>query len=533
MESTLNIVPAPAKAIKCKGNFKSDKGLQIYSDNFKECLYIFSSIQFKMRNIYLEFALSKKDANLIIIYDVALKKDEYILNVSENIIKIKSSTESGIFYSLQTIKQIIQVKNKTVMLPCCKIHDYPRFEWRGFMLDESRHFFGKEFVKQTLDMMALNKMNVFHWHLTDDQGWRIEIKKYPLLTSKGSIRKATPLSIESMNDETLSWDKSEYGKGLYYTQKDILEIVSYAKERFIEIVPEIDMPGHLSAAISCYPELSCSGEKIDVAHKFGILENIACCGKENIYKFAYDIIDELTQLFPFRYIHIGGDEVPKNKWKECPLCQKMIQEKNLENEENLQGYFNNCLQAHIKSKGKHMIGWNEILKASYLSSDTVIQWWCDDSGKEKDWIENGNKAILSKIEYMYMDHLYGGKPLSKTYSFDLDSMGLSPESEKNILGIEAPLWTEYVRDTKKAHLNMYPRLQAVAEIAWTIKESRNFDSFLSRLQVQEKIMDEKNILRAKRNVYEPIGSVAKVRKDNDEFNFRNRPNYELKLNRNN
>lgn len=344
MDSTLNIIPAPTKAIKCKGSFKSDRGLQIYSDNFKDCMNIFSSIPFKKRNIYFEFPLTKKEANFIIIFDDSLKKDEYILNVNENKINIKSSTESGVFYYLQTIKQIIQVKDKAVTIPCCNIHDYPRFEWRGFMLDESRHFFGKEFVKQTLDMMALNKMNVFHWHLTDDQGWRIEIKKYPLLTSKGSIRKATPLSIESINDETLPWDKSEYGKGLYYTQKDISEIVSYAKERFIEIVPEIDMPGHLSAAIACYPELSCSGEKIDVAHKFGILENIACCGKDNIYQFAYDVIDELEQLFPFKYIHIGGDEVPKNKWKECPLCQKKIHENNLENEENLQGYFNNCLR---------------------------------------------------------------------------------------------------------------------------------------------------------------------------------------------
>lgn len=530
MDNILNIVPAPAKIIKRDGNFKSEKGLKIHFDKIQKSSNIFSAIPFKKTNVYFEFALSKEEANLIITYNEALKKDEYILEINEDIIKIQASSQCGLFYCFQTIKQIVQVKIKTVIIPCCKIHDYPRFKWRGFMLDESRHFFGKEFVKQTLDIMALNKMNIFHWHLTDDQGWRIEIKKYPLLTSKGTIRKSTPLSIEAMNDKTLPWDKSEYGRGLYYTQNDISEIVSYAKERFIDIVPEIDMPGHLSAAIACYPELSCSGQNIEVANKFGILENIACCGKDTVYKFAYDIIDELTQLFPFNYIHIGGDEVPKNKWKECPLCQKMIEEKNLENEENLQGYFNNCLQAYIKSKGRHMIGWNEILKASDLSNDTVIQWWCDDSGREKEWIESGNKAILSKIEYMYMDHLYGGKPLSKTYSFDLEAMGLSPESEKNILGIEAPLWTEYVRDTKKAHLNMYPRLQAVAEIAWTIKENRNFESFLSRLVTQEKIMDEKNVLRAKRNVYEPLGTDAKVRKDNDEFNFRNNPNCELKLN---
>lgn len=530
MDNVLNIVPAPAETSKKDGIFKSENGLRIYSDKSNESACIPSSIPFKNSNMCFEFVLSEEDANLIIKYNESLNKDEYFLDVDKDIIKVEAAASSGAFYCFQTIKQIVKAENKSVIIPCCKIHDYPRFKWRGFMLDESRHFFGKEFVKQTLDMMAMNKMNVFHWHLTDDQGWRIEIKRYPLLTSKGSIRKSTPLSIEALYDHSLPWDKSEYGKGLYYTQNDISEIVSYAKERFIDIVPEIDMPGHLSAAIACYPELSCSGEKIDVASEFGVLENIACCGKDTIYKFAYDIIDELTRLFPFSYIHIGGDEVPKNKWKECPLCQKMIKEKNLENEENLQGYFNNSLQAYIKSKGRHMIGWNEILKASDLSNDTVIQWWCDDSGREKEWIESGNKAILSKIEYMYMDHLYGGKPLSKTYSFDLEAMGLSPESEKNILGIEAPLWTEYVRDTQKAHLNMYPRLQAVAEIAWTIKENRNFESFLSRLVTQEKIMDEKNILRAKRNVYEPSGTDAKVRKDNDDLNFRNRPNYELELN---
>ena len=479
----------------------------------------------------------KTIAQIIFDIDAALANEEYVLDVNEKII-ITASTEIGAFYAVQSLRQLAEIDLKDnaneLEVMSAEIKDKPRFEWRGFMLDEARHFFGMDFVKSILDMMALLKMNIFHWHLTDDQGWRIEIKKYPLLATKGSVRSSTALSLKGYEQYKEPREMKPYGEGCYYTQEQIKEIVKYAADLHINVVPEIDMPGHLVSAIACYPELSCSSEVTEVGNRWGVMENIACCGKENVYTLAKDIIDELTNLFPFPYFHIGGDEVPKKNWKKCPNCQKKMKELGLETENELQGYFNNQILMHLNSKGRHMIGWNEILEATKLSDDTIVQWWTNGkkaNENEKKWIKKGNKVILSKVEYVYMDHFYDTKPLSKTYAFDLESLNISPEFEKNVLGLEAPQWTEYVRDKAKFDLNTFPRLQAIAEAEWTKKSKKDYQDFLNRLEYHEKYMDKLGIGHAKRSVYEPKGLTKMIRVMQHHKNWVNNPNIELNYNK--
>ena len=492
----ISIIPKPLKVTEGKGVFKYTFATKVGGDfpqTKKQLVSIFSKSG-------IEATITSCSADINFVTDSSIEEEGYLLEVAENSITIKASDEAGAFYSLQTLIQLCKVDILTnveeVEIPCCVIYDKPRFKRRAFMLDVARHFSTMDTIKECLNMMALNKLNVFHWHLTDDQGWRIEIKKYPLLTKQGAVRKGTQLAGNKMEDKM-------YGEGLYYTQEDIKEIVSYAKDLHIEVMPEIDMPGHLVAAINCYPELSCEGNQIDVSTHWGILDDIGCVGGDKLMPFVKDIIDEIVELFPYGYFHIGGDEVPKKKWKVCPKCGAKIKELGLKDEEELQGWFNNEILQYLKTKNKNMIGWNEILKATKLSDETIIQWWIHSakaSGVDK-WLAKGNKVILTPEPYLYMDHCYDMKDLKKYYSVDLDTMGLSMDYESQVLGIEAPLWTEYVRCKEKLQFNIYPRMQALGEINWTSKENKNFADFETRLPLQMKIMDSLNIKYANREAY--------------------------------
>lgn len=488
----INIIPAPLSVTELGGVYK--------------CEGFCGKGDFKNAADFLnKFTKSTKN-NVLFIKDKTLAEEEYRICVKESGIEIIAATEKGAFYGVESLRQAAGLDYNVsgqYSVPYMEIKDKPRFGYRGFMLDEARHFFGKEHVKNTLDMMALLKLNYFHWHLTDDQGWRIEIKKYPELTAKGTVRKNTQIGLKGYAAFKEKHDDKPYGEGLFYTQEDIKEIVAYAQALHIEIIPEIDMPGHLISAITCYPELSCFNEKIDVSNRWGVMDTIGCCGKPQIYEFTKNVIDEISELFPCRYFHIGGDEVPKNKWKVCPDCQKKIKELGLKNEEELQGYFNNEILDYLKKKGKSMIGWNEILRASVLSDDTIVQWW---TGNHRlngvyDWLKKGNKVVLTNHPYVYLDHFYSMKDLKKTYSLDLDTLGLPEEMEKSILGIEAPQWTEYIRDKQKFDFNTYPRMQALSEICWSAKENKDFASFEKRLESFMKILDSLNIGYAKREVY--------------------------------
>lgn len=496
------VIPKPLSFIQKTGDFVINSNVSVGGE--------FPWAQSKFIAIALSAGIKleqKSKGEISFVCDKNFDNEEYSLCVDSNGIKITASTEAGAFYAVQTIRQLADfdiIKNASeTKVIACDIKDKPRFVHRSFMLDEGRHFFGKAVVKEILDIMAILKMNIFHWHLTEDQGWRIESKIYPLLTSKGSIRNSTQLNMIGYHVGKEKRENLPYGEGLFYTQEDVKEIVEYAKQLNIDIVPEIDMPGHFVSAISCYPHISCEGKNIDVSNRWGVMDTIGCVGGEEFMPFIKNILDEIIALFPSEYIHIGGDEVPKSKWKVCPKCQAKIKELGLKNENELQGWFNNQVADYVKSHGKKIIGWNEILEASVLSDETVVQWWVGGAKSRGvlDWLNRGNKVIISPAPYLYMDHLYSMKDLKKSYSIDMAKMKLPANLEKYVLGIEAPMWTEYVRNKGKLDFNMYPRIISLAEVNWTSKENRCFADFENRLANFNAILDVKNIEYAPRKYY--------------------------------
>lgn len=499
----ISIIPKPLSVKEFDGAFELKEQVNIggaFSDSKNKLAKL-------LNNCGIKTKISDSDAKIVFEKDNSLDSEEYNLDIQKDKVTITASQESGAFYAVQSIRQIalldLAKQGDTIKIDCCKINDKPRFKHRAFMLDVGRHFFDKTVVKEFLDQMAMVKMNVFHWHLTEDQGWRIEIKKYPLLTTKGCVRKST--AINSYH-HALKGEKhidEQYGEGKFFTQEDVKEIVAYAQDLHINIIPEIDMPGHLMSAIACYPEISCEGKPVDVNNRWGVMDTIGCVGGDKFMPFIKDIIDEVTQLFPYEYFHIGGDEVPKNKWKVCPKCQAKIKELGLKNENDLQGWFNNQILEYLKTKDKKLIGWNEILEASQLADETIAQWWVKSAQASgvKGWLNKGNKIVISPCPYVYFDHFYSMKDLKKTYSLDLDRVGLSPKFESQVLGFEAPQWTEFVRDIPKLHFNTYPRLQAIAEIGWTAKKNKCYKDFDNRLQTYLKILDKFQIGYAPRECY--------------------------------
>ncbi|MEG2084435.1 MAG: beta-N-acetylhexosaminidase [Clostridia bacterium] len=526
----LSVIPKPNKVLEKRGSFIITSKLTVNSE-FSQGLAMVKDLF--LGHSEISIGSTKNEADITIKEKANYEEEKYLLDISPNGIEIFASGVVGVFYALQTLRQIAKIDTvdnlDNTEIGSAYIMDSPRFEHRGFMLDEARHFFGMELVKKTLDMMAMLKLNVFHWHLTDDQGWRIEIKKYPLLTQKGSIRRSTQLDLIGYNANKEKHDNTIYGEGKFYTQKQIKEVVAYASKLNISVIPEIDMPGHLIAAIACYPELSCFDEKIEVSTRWGVMDTIGCMGKPNLMEFVKNIIDEVVELFPAQYFHIGGDEVPKTKWKKCEKCQAKIKELGLKDENALQGYFNNEVLKYLQSKGKKLIGWDEILEASALSSDVIAQYWEGNASKNgvADWLQKGNKIIISYNPFVYMDHFYSMKDLPKFYSMDLDTTGLDTKYEQNVLGMEAPQWTEYVRDITKFNFNTYPRMQALAEICWTNKENKNFEDFDSRLQQFLPILDKLNIGYAPREIYICKGIKGYFRKGNAHKNWIKDPNFEM------
>lgn len=469
----MNIIPKPLHCVVKEHTIKLGKATKISGD-------------FEQTKKFAKDILGNIDggegSELRFLTDEKVPHEGYVFICDKNskVLTISASGEAGAFYGLMTLKQLL---GNDDIIHCADIQDSPKYAYRGFMLDSARHFWSVEKIKQILDIMANLKMNIFHWHLTDDQGWRAEIKKYPLLTEKGCIRKDTPLSLKGYVQKKEPHDGVEYGKGLFYSQEDMKDIVAYAKERHIEVVPEVDMPGHMVAAIACYPNLSCDEKPAEVSNRWGVMDNICCCGKDDVYNFAKDIIDELCEIFTGRFFHIGGDEVPKSRWEKCPRCQAKIKELGLKNENALQGYFNNEIAKYLKSKGKRMIGWNEVLDAQdIMDNDIVAQWWVKRKGDKNEfaWMEKGGKLILSMSNYVYMDHPYNVRPLSKTYSLSAEKLGVMNDS--NIFGMEIPQWTEYISKEQKLDMLTFARLIAFAEVCWTDSSKRNYKDFEGRLE---------------------------------------------------
>ncbi|MDD3383707.1 MAG: family 20 glycosylhydrolase [Bacilli bacterium] len=417
------------------------------------------------------FTYESKDPSYL--FNETFLPEEYRIIINDKGIIIESATTKGKFYAQMTLKQLFRIYPKNI--PYLEIRDSPKYSYRGYMLDSSRHFFSVEEIKKQIDIMALLKLNVFHWHLTDDQGWRIEIEKYPRLTEIGSTRRGTRGDNKIVSG--------------YYSKQDIKEIIKYCQERFIEVIPEVDMPGHFTAACSSYPELLCTKKNIEVSESFGILPNIVCAGRDFAYKFCEEIMDEVTELFPSPYIHIGGDEALKTNWLFCPDCQNKIKEKGLKDEEELETFFINHMASYLMSKGKKVICWNDGMNGNTVKDDVIMQYWKDNDEftlKAIDEANTGRNLIISPFTKYYLDYNYGITSLKRTYNFKPLLKGITNSTK--ILGVEAPLWTEYVDNLSRMEYLMYPRLIAVAEVGWSENNS-DYDDFEIRLKKFNEILD--------------------------------------------
>lgn len=507
-EKELALIPMPAKVITNQGEFLFPDKLKAYVDEYRGDSIGLVFRQFrkdltKATGIKTGTVRSENQADIILELNTSLAAEAYKLTVDEKQIRIEAARPAGFFYALQTLKQLLPrnvmaaVKDETTKswsIPAVEIEDAPRFGWRGFMLDEGRHIYGKEQVKKIIDMMAVYKMNRFHWHLTEDQGWRIEIKKYPQLTETGAWR----------NSKVLAWgDTRPDGEwyGGFYTQKDIREIVEYARERFIEIVPEIDIPGHSQAAVAAYPEfLACDPEnKHEVWLWQGVSTDVINVANPKAIQFAKDVIDELTGLFPFEYIHLGGDECPTTKWEQNKDCQELLKEIGSTNYRDLQIHFYKQLKDYIATKPaeeqRKLIFWNEVLHGNTkpLGTDITIMAWVGADAAAKDAAQRGMNTILTpQIPYYInrkqasgpdepMSQGSGTETVEAVYKY-LPMHQIPADLQNKYLGVQANFWTEWVTEGSIVEYLMLPRLAAVAEAGWTPEEKRDYNNFKKRIQ---------------------------------------------------
>jgi hexosaminidase len=423
------------------------------------------------------------------------KAEAYTLDVTKGGIRITAGDAAGAFYALQTLFQLLPpefghgspVYGVAWEVSCVRIEDAPRFPWRGMHLDVGRHFFGKKFVEEYIDLISHYKFNVFHWHLTEDQGWRIEIKKYPRLTTVGSWRK-----------ETLG-DGQPHGG--FYTQDDVREVVGYARERFVTVVPEIEMPGHSTAALAAYPELSCTGGPFDVQTKWRVFDDVYCAGNEKTFEFLEDVLTEVMELFPGRYIHIGGDECPKTRWKVCPRCQARIKAEGLAGEHELQSYFIRRIEKFLNARGKRLVGWDEILEGGLPPNATVMSWRGVEGGIAA--ATSGHDVVMTPTSNCYFDYCQGltGEPepvgsylpLDRVYSYEPVPPGLTEAQARHILGAQGNVWTESIPGPRKAEYMSFPRACAMSEVVWSPREKRNFGDFSSRMAGQYARLVERGV----------------------------------------
>jgi len=427
----------------------------------------------------------KKAAAIVLTIDPKVAGAEaYRLSVNNKQVTIAASTPAGVFYGIQTLRKSlpVQTTGEAITLPAVTVADAPRFGYRGMMLDCARHFFPLSFVKKFIDILAMHNMNVFHWHLTEDQGWRLEIKSHPELTAKSSMRSGTVIGHNATVDDSIP-------HGGFYTQQEAREIVEYARQRHITVIPEIDMPGHMLAALAAYPELGCTGGPYEVGHRWGVYKDVLCLGKESTYKFVQDIIDEVVDIFPAKYFHIGGDESPTVMWEKCPKCLQKAKDENTDIK-HLQQYFTNRVEKYLNGKGKSIIGWDEILEGKINQSATIMSWRGVEPGLKA--AKQGHDVIMTPSSHVYFDHyqakdtkhepdaIGGFSPVEKVYSYEPLPDTLSAEAKNRIKGVQANLWTEYIPFTTQAEYMVLPRMAALAEVQWTPVAKKNFDDFSKR-----------------------------------------------------
>jgi hexosaminidase len=531
-DSGLKIIPAPWKMKISEGAFIVNKQTRVLVESGNQgalqvAKYLVGQFE-KSSDIKLPISETVEIAtipNTILLTSAGIDKElgteGYVFESSSSDVIIKGKS-AGLFYGVQTLFQLFppQIYNvdsaQTTVdweIPAVSIQDKPRFSWRGMHLDVCRHMFPVDFIKKYIDYIAMHKMNVFHWHLTEDQGWRIEIKKYPRLTEIGAYRDGTVVGHVGKPHIT---DGIRYGG--YYSQDEIREIVDYAKDRFITVVPEIEMPGHSVAALASYPHLSCTGGPFKVRQVWGIEDDIYCVGNDSVFSFLQDVLTEVLELFPSEYIHIGGDEAPKNRWEKCPKCQQRIKDEGLKDEGELQSYFIKRIEEFLNSKGRQIIGWDEILEGGLAPNAAVMSWRGIEGGIAA--AQQHHDVVMSPTSHCYFDYyqsdesmeplaIGGFLPLEKVYEFEPIPVGLSTEQKKHILGAQGNVWTEYIKTPEMVEYMALPRMCALAEVVWSTKDQRDLSSFLDRMNFHYDRMDELGInyfsppLKgfAKRNVF--------------------------------
>lgn len=472
------------------------RSLELFAQNLEELVGIRPSVA----------AGTSEDAKDNIYFTLGLqdgRKEAYSINVSSDGILVRAVAPEGIYRATRTLlKSVGTEKTSSVEFPSAEVSDWPRFGYRGLMLDVSRHFSDVEMVKRTIDMLALHQLNIFHWHLTDDQGWRIEIKSHPELTEVGAWRDDTVVG-RYLGGTDYPTDGKRHGG--FYTQEQIREIVAYAKERYIEIIPEIDLPGHTSAVLAAYPQLGCEDKEYKVANRWGVIRDVLCAGNPASLDLFKDIMDEVCDLFPGKYIHLGGDECVKDRWKACPKCQKKIRELGLKDvgryskEDYLQSWFMGEVASYVQSKGKRVIGWDEILEGVPMDDSVIMSWRGTEGGITA--ARMGHDVVMTPTSDMYFDQsqtlasqleeipVGGFINVMKVYSYEPLPASLTPEQQKHILGCQANVWCEYMPEERIRQYQMLPRLAALSEVQWTMPERKNYKDFLKRLPKMLSIYD--------------------------------------------
>ena len=496
------IIPQPNELIINNGNFvlsnlttiKYPKEFNVSGSYLYDVLNTMDSLEIYGKSNHIQFVL-----------DTAINNDEgYILDIQPDVVEIRAKTDQGAFYAVQSLRQLLPSKlennkyrQEEYNLPCIRIKDAPEFSYRGMHLDVGRHMYSVDFIKKYIDALAMLKMNTFHWHLTEDQGWRIEIKKYPKLQEVAAFRDET--LIGHYSDHPHQLDGKKYGG--FYTQEEIKDIVAYAQERFVTIIPEIELPGHSQAAIAAYPELGCTGEQVGVATKWGVFEEIYC-PNEKTFTFLEDVLDEVLELFPSKYIHIGGDEAPKTRWKACEHCQSLIKNEGLKDEHELQSYFIKRIENYLNSKGRQIIGWDEILEGGLAPNATVMSWRGIDGAIQA--AKSGHNVVMTPTSHCYFDYyqseneneplaIGGYLPLEKVYSFNPIPEELTQEQSKFIIGVQGNVWTEYMPSEEQVEYMAFPRMLAMSEVVWTKQENKNYENFVQRVEHFHKRLDELKI----------------------------------------
>lgn len=500
VKGNLDVIPQPQEIVLARDTtpFIIDRSTTIVYPTTNEKMHrtadFLATFIKEMTGTEIRVSDKEKSSNAIILaVDSTMGHPEgYKLQITPEKVLLTGGSEAGVFYGIQTIHKALPILKDgkvAAALPAGTVTDFPRFRYRGFMIDVGRHFFPVSYLKQMIDLMALHNINYFHWHLTEDQGWRIEIKKYPKLTEIGSKRDSTIIDWE-----TKKFDGKPHSG--FYTQDEAREIVRYAADRFITVVPEIDLPGHTTAALASYPELGCTGGPYKVFCSFGVFPDVLCAGNDQTLQFTKDVLDEIMDIFPSEYIHIGGDECPKSRWEKCPKCQAKIKELGIKalpkhsKENQLQTYFMSELEKEINAHGRRMLGWDEVLEGGLTPNSTIMSWRGIQGGIEA--ARQHHDVIMTPIQRLYFSNprinkMTGFEWMNRVYNFEPVPAELTDAEKKFVIGTQGCIWTEWTADSTKMEWQILPRMAALSEIQWTLPEHKNFERFMERLPEMLKI----------------------------------------------